>query len=128
MSAVHQAQASTAAPGIAPTAQSIGPRAPIAATPPRAVWARPVVARTAPPAPPVPFADQQRLIAANGGRPVAMRDMAERLPPVQAARLAPPVRVLSAPAAKQPPAAAASPAARYGQQGNVRADRPPGAM
>jgi len=106
LSAAHQAESSTAAPAIAPTAQSIGPRAPAVATPPRALWTRPVVARRAPPVAPVPFAEQQRMISANGGRPVALRDMAERLPAAQASRLAPPVRVLSAPPAVAPGAAA----------------------
>lgn len=60
---------------------------------------RPVVAKTAPPPAPVPFARQQQAIQANGGRPIGMNE--ERQLQTQTARpnirIAPPAREVTPP-------------------------------
>src|SRR5262249_4883129 len=66
-----------AAPAIAPVRESVLARRPDVTVrrPPAAFVNRPVVARTAPPPPPVPFTRQQEAIRANGGRPLARSEL-----------------------------------------------------
>jgi hypothetical protein len=61
------------------------------AAPPRAIQARPVVAKVAPPPPPVPFAARQQQLAAHPGQPVARQEM-QRLRPANAPTTQPLVR------------------------------------
>jgi hypothetical protein len=59
-------------PAVAPSRQAVlGSGAQAAAKPPAALQSRAVVAKTAPPPPPVPFAKRQEAIQANGGRPLS---------------------------------------------------------
>lgn len=63
---------------VAPTQNSVlGPaaRTPVRALPPAAVMNRPVVAKTAPPPPPVSFAKQQSALAAHPGQPLARNEI-----------------------------------------------------
>ncbi len=96
-----------ASPAVAPQRAAVfGARAGTmasAARPPAGVMSRPVVARTPPPAAPVPFARQQASLAQNPGRPVApsaLRNMQSSAPVRQ------PVRVVGAAPAPNRPAAA----------------------
>ena len=88
--------------GVAPTGPSVVPqqRSVLGAggearvRPTTQFTARPVVAKTAPPPAPVPFARQQQAIQANGGRPISVAQTRQMEP--QAARpnirIAPPAR------------------------------------
>lgn len=70
---IENAPVAVRGPAIAPTQQSVaGAGRPVAASarPPQALANRAVVAKTAPPPAPVPFAKQQQAIQSNGGRPV----------------------------------------------------------
>jgi hypothetical protein len=62
-----------AAPRVVPTRESLVPvRANyVVHAPPATIVNRPVMARVAPPPAPVPFAERQRALARNGGRPLA---------------------------------------------------------
>jgi hypothetical protein len=88
---------------VAPTVASVsGAAAPAAHKPPPAVLAQPVVAKTAPPSPPVPFAAKQALFAANPGKPVEAKAFAAVRPATSAP--APVVTVVkSAPTSASPP-------------------------
>ncbi|HLY19635.1 MAG TPA: FecR family protein [Bryobacteraceae bacterium] len=118
---VAQAQAAsmTIAPSVAPVKQSLAPGVvsrPVMRPPARAI-SMPVVAKVAPPPPPVPFAAKQAALQQNVGRPVnipAIRQtIAPRAVPVAApvVRVAPPARqvvpqvrpVQAAPPARTPP-------------------------
>jgi hypothetical protein len=83
------------APAAAPTRQAVlGTGAPARVKPPVALATRAVVAKTAPPPPPVSFAKQQQAIQANGGRPLAMSQIRQIQPETAQAhpvvRIAPP--------------------------------------
>jgi FecR protein len=82
------------APAIAPGRESVlGHRPEInVRRPPAAIVNRPVVARTAPPPAPVPFARQQEAIRANGGRPLERAQLMALQP---AAATNPRVRVVA---------------------------------
>ncbi len=98
-----------ASPGFAPqTASVLGGRAASTYRPPASVVNRAVVARTPPPAPPVPFARQQAAIAQNGGRPLAaaqVQTLQRSAPAPQRA-----VRVMNPTQIRQVPTPAARPA------------------
>jgi hypothetical protein len=69
---------STTAPAITPARQSVlgaGATGAGIRRPPPALQNRPVLAKTTPPAAPVPFATQQQAIQANGGRPIARSEL-----------------------------------------------------
>jgi uncharacterized protein DUF6600 len=73
---VASAQVAPIAPAVAPPKQAVlGAGASTNFKPPAAVASRPVVAKMAPPPAPVPFAKQQQLIQANGGKPPAISEM-----------------------------------------------------
>ncbi len=105
-----------AVPSVAPTAQSLRGSAAQGGAPPRSMFDRAVVARTAPPEAPVGFAAQQQQLAAQPGRPLdaaARRD----LRPTKATASAPVVNVV-APAQMAPPTVLpprVSPAASAGE-------------
>ena len=80
---------------IAPSARSVIGNAPAAtAKPVDAVLERKVVARTAPPPKPVPFAARQQELQRTPGRPLAPSAVAALQPHVEATAAAPNVRVL----------------------------------
>src|SRR6185312_8774817 len=72
----------SAAPAIVPVRQSVfgmsGGRS--VRVPPRALVDRPVVARIAPPRAPVSFGREQAAVRSNGGRPLAMTELARMRP------------------------------------------------
>jgi hypothetical protein len=75
-------------PTVAPQQHSVlGAGAATSVRPPATVLSRQVVAKTAPPPPPVSFVKQQQAIQANGGRPPAISQVRQMQPEtVQAAR------------------------------------------
>ncbi|PYU04969.1 MAG: hypothetical protein DMG33_12440 [Acidobacteria bacterium] len=83
--AAASAQVSTAAaPAVVPVKESlIGAGRPVSTAPPAMLHERPVVARTAPPAPQPTFEKQQQAIQQNGGRPLAPSQI-QRLEPARA--------------------------------------------
>ncbi len=90
---------------VAPIRGSVLGAAPTAnVAPPQAAWLRAVVAKTAPPPSPVPFATRQHMLAANPGQPPvpAAESAAARQP------MAAPIRLVTAP----PPVALPDPATR----------------
>jgi hypothetical protein len=105
----------TVAPSVAPAKQALAPMAgsrPAVHPPARATSVQ-VVAKVAPPPPPVSFASKQAALQQNAGKPLNIQAIRQSLPPARAAVAAPPVRV--APPAKQVvptvrPAQAAPPA------------------
>lgn len=106
-----------AVPRVAPIAQSVRGGAVQSSAPPLSMFDRPVVARSAPPAPPASFAAQQQQLTARQGNPLdeaARRD----LRPAMSAP-APVVRVV-APAQIAQPTAPPPPAAGPGQVNNGR--------
>jgi hypothetical protein len=81
------------APAIVPARESVlGAGAGRVVIPPRTLIDRPVVARLAPPRGPVPFAREVAAIRANGGRPLAVTQLARLRPAVPAS----PVRLAGA--------------------------------
>ncbi len=101
-----------ASASIAPTRASIV-RAPAAgaarvAQPPAAVQSRAVIAKKTPPPPPVPFVQKQAALAANGGRPLDVKQT-QQLRQSQPAPARPQVRQVQAqaPSAAPPPRGAA---------------------
>ncbi len=145
--AVRSAQV-VASASIAPTRASIV-KAPVpggtarVAQPPAAVQSVAVIAKKTPPPPPVPFAQKQAALAANGGRPLDVKQVQQlrqsQPPPArpqvrqvqaQAPSAAPPSRgpAPQAPAAQAPPqrpaAAAPAPAPAQQQQRPAPAARP----
>ena len=68
--AMARAQVQTTAAVAPERAAVLGGRAPVTAVPPAAVMGRQVAARQAPPAAPVPFAQQQQALRQNPGQPV----------------------------------------------------------
>jgi FecR protein len=109
-------------PAIAPIRESVLGRRPDinVRRPPAAFANRQVVARTAPPPAPVPFARQQEAIRANGGRPLA-RSQITQLQPAAAANSR--VRLV-APGPARPIQGGGFGTARPGQPGGVSGNRP----
>jgi hypothetical protein len=92
--AVATAQVSVATPAIAPPKQAVlGSGRPVAAQPPAFAQNRNIVAKVAPPPPPVSFARQQQAIQANGGRPLAVTQMRQMQPQNAAGGNRPNVRI-----------------------------------
>jgi hypothetical protein len=117
----------TVAPSVAPVKQALAPAAgnrPAPRPPARAVNMQ-VVAKVAPPPPPVPFAAKQAGLQQNLGRPVNIPAIRQTLPPARPAVTAPTVRV--APPARQvvPPVRAAQPAPPANRPPAAPANRPP---
>src|ERR1700675_4030607 len=76
------------APAEVPTKQAVlGAGRVVAVKPPAAVQTRPVVARTAPPAPPPAFEKRQEAIKSNGGRPLSVAE-GRSIQPIAAPRAA----------------------------------------
>jgi hypothetical protein len=95
---VTSAPVAPIAPAVAPEQRSVlGAGAAARVRPPAPILSRPVVAKMAPPPPPVSFVKQQEMVRDNGGRPPAISEMRRAEPEnAQAARpnikMAPPVR------------------------------------
>ncbi len=112
-----------ASPGLAPqTASVLGGRAASTYRPPASVANRAVVARTAPPPAPVPFARQQARIAQNGGRPLPAPEIKNLQRGVPARPQ--PVRVMNPAQIRQVPTPAARPAPRATPAQSQPAARP----
>ena len=88
-------------PRVAPSREAVlGAGAVARVRPPVGLQTRAVVARTAPPPPPVSFAKQQELIRSNGGQPVSVAQMRQAEPQTQVrpnVRIAPVATPQSAP-------------------------------
>jgi hypothetical protein len=94
---IASAPVAATTPAVAPSRQAVlGSGAQAAAKPPAALQSRAVVAKTAPPPPPVPFVKRQEAIQANGGRPLSTSQVQQIQP--QAAQVHPNVKI--APPAK----------------------------
>lgn len=90
------------APAVAPEQRSVlGAGAPARVRPPAPILSRPVVAKMAPPPPPVSFVKQQEMVRDNGGRPPAISEM-RRAEPENAQPARPNIKM--APAVRQGPA------------------------
>ena len=111
------ATAGTQAPPIAPSLQSVGRRAPVAPAIDANLWARPVVARGAPPPAPAPFEAQRRAVIANGGQPAPVS--------VPRAPRSDIVRASAAPPLPTRPAPYVAPAASPSQRAATLPGRPP---
>ena len=128
----------TQAPAVAPTRASVTGVAPragagqVAAKPPETVLSRPVIARTAPPAPAVPFAARE---SARPGRALEPTPGAASRPAAQASQpniklvtpttpAVPPSRAEGAAARSQPPARVSTGAPPQGQEPQVGAAPP----
>ncbi len=69
------------APAVAPQQRSVlGAGAEARVRPPSPILSRPVVAKMAPPPPPVSFVKQQEIVRENGGRPPAISELRRREP------------------------------------------------
>ncbi|MGA2131485.1 MAG: DUF6600 domain-containing protein [Bryobacteraceae bacterium] len=101
----------TVAPQVAPVRQALTPMAGSrpAMRPPARTVSMPVVAKVAPPAPPVSFAAKQSVLQQNAGRPLNMQAV-RQIAPTQAVSAAPTVRV-APPARQVTPAVSAAPPA-----------------
>ena len=109
---VARAPVAAVAPVAPVQASVVGPAAAPSAQPPERTRSRPVVAQTAPPPPPVPFAAKQSALAANAGKPLDTAAVAALKPAAPAS--APAVKVVPATqpvAAPEKPASAPAPAA-----------------
>ena len=96
-----QSAGMTVAPPVAPVRQALAPMAgtaPASRPPARALGA-PVVAKVAPPPPPVPFAAKQAALQQNAGKPLDIPAIRQATPPGRVVVAAPAVRV--APPARQ---------------------------
>jgi hypothetical protein len=96
---------------IAPTARSVAASAAVSFHPPAAALSRPMVARTAPPPAPVPFAAKAQLLAKDPGRPLtaeANASVRASLPPATHAAITRPVNVVAPPAGARAPSAPAA--------------------
>lgn len=119
------------APPLAPTAKSVRGAAVVADTPPQRVFERPVVARTAPPAPEAGFAVQEPKLVARPGKPLEENERKVLKPAAAAPRpvvkvLAPtaPAQVVADRPAARPPAVPAPRAASRAQAPRAAASRP----
>jgi hypothetical protein len=95
---------------VAPTATSVSGAAKPGGKPPAAAMSRPMVAKTAPPPAPVPFAAKQQALTANAGKPLDAQQEAAVKPAISAP--AHPVTVVKSapkPAAPPPPKPASAP-------------------
>jgi hypothetical protein len=113
---LERAVASTAAPAIAPVAQSVGRPAPFAPRVAPELWSRPVVARAPPPPAPVPFEQQRRAVVANGGLPPAPQPAARPRtdrPPASFASASPRADVIRSGSAAQRPTATPARSVEY---------------
>ncbi len=114
--AIASAPVHALAPAEAPTKQAVlGAARVVTVKPPAAVQTRAVVARTTPPAPPLPFEKRQEAIKSNGGRPLSAAEVrsiqSNTAPRAAAVRIAPPATPVAArPTPK--PAMPGSPAPR----------------
>ncbi len=108
-----QAQVVTRAAVVPQERSVVGGAAAARVRPPAAVQSRAVVAKTTPPPPPASFANQQRAIQSNGGRPLGNQEV--RRLESQSRPAAAPVRVVQ-PAAKPVPVESAA-RAKPGQGG-----------
>ncbi len=98
------------------------------AKPPAAAISRPVVAKTAPPPAPVPFAAQQKALQANAGKPLAPAQLSAIRPTAPAAGRAPQAAVrVAPPVTSRPPTPAPGGGMKPGQPaaGNKPAAAPP---
>jgi Family of unknown function (DUF6600) len=129
---VAAAPAYSAAPAVAPPKQAVlGAGAATRVQPPAALQNRAVVAKTAPPPAPLPFAQRQQAIQANQGRPISITQ--SRQLAVQQAQT---THVAAAPVKIAPPATRSmvvanpnhsNPTVGAATQGQVNANRPPSA-
>ncbi|HEX2662439.1 MAG TPA: DUF6600 domain-containing protein [Candidatus Acidoferrum sp.] len=104
------------APAVAPEQRSVlGAGAPARVRPPAPILSRPVVAKMAPPPPPVSFVKQQEMVRDNGGRPPAISEM-RRAEPENAQAARPNIKM--APAVRQGPPQNAPTSRADVQQGN----------
>jgi hypothetical protein len=96
-----QPAAMVVAPSVAPVKQALAPMAGTgnASRPPARAFSAPVVAKVAPPPPPVSFAAKQSALQQNLGRPVNIQAIRQSLPPARPAAAAAVVHV--APPARQ---------------------------
>ncbi|HLW24656.1 MAG TPA: DUF6600 domain-containing protein [Steroidobacteraceae bacterium] len=93
------------APPVVPTRQAaLGAGRPASVKPPASVVARPVVARTPPPAPQPTFEQRRQAIESNGGRPISIAQARKIQPPASARPVA--VKVMPKPQRVAPPKAA----------------------
>ena len=107
---------------VAPVQTSVHGGAPRGRRPPAEAQARPVVAKAPPPPAPVPFAAQQRALAANPGKPLDAAALATVKPaapaPAPAVKVVtPPTQPAAAPPPKQQVAAPARPRPSEEQKG-----------
>ncbi|MGA2429188.1 MAG: DUF6600 domain-containing protein [Candidatus Acidiferrum sp.] len=118
--------AQVAAPAIAPTRQAfVGAGAVSNVRPPAALANRAIVAKTAPPPPPVSFDRQQAAIRANGGRPIAAAQYRQLQPANTQAAARPNVRIAPVVHTVTPIPPHSNVAARPGQPNNaVNGNRP----
>ena len=129
---IATAQVAVSAPAVVPPRQAVlGGGAATRYQPPAAIQSRAVVAKTAPPPAPLPFAQRQEAIKANNGQPISIsqaRQMQSQQPHnnIMPVRIAPPARVAANPQPGSQPANVqpgnAQPGNRGVQQNN---NRPP---
>lgn len=136
---IHGAPIAAATPGFVPPRQAaLGAGAPTRVVPPANVQTRQVVARTAPPPPPISFQQRQAAIEANHGRPISVNESRQLAVQQQQAhtnvapvRVAPPATQRSMPAmgnSNRPgplPTGNASPAQSHNAGGRPPANPPP---
>jgi hypothetical protein len=127
---VAAAPAYSAAPAVAPPKQAVlGAGAATRVQPPAALQNRAVVAKTAPPPAPLPFAQRQQAIQANQGRPISITQSRQlAVQQAQTAHIAAaPVKIAPPPTRSMAVAAPprGNPAAGMNTQGQVNANRPP---
>jgi hypothetical protein len=117
------------APSVAPVKQALAPMAGTrpALRPPASATSVQIVAKVAPPPPPVPFAAKQAALQQNAGRPLNMQAIRQSLPPSRAAVATPTVRVAppSRPVVPQVHAAPPAPPAKTANPPAAPANRPP---
>jgi hypothetical protein len=104
VAAVRQARVVGTAPPVAPSAVSvIGQSSERVRVPSASVVQRPVVARTAPPPLPVPFAARESAMKEHPGRPVDPRTLGDLRARTEPTITTPPVRVVATPARPEQP-------------------------
>ena len=118
------------APPVAPARQALAPQGGSmpARRPPARVISRPVVAKVAPPAPPVPFAAKQEALRQYAGRPVNTQAIRQSVGPGAVAtplvRVAPAARPVAAPVRPSMPARTApNPTPAYNERPSQPAPR-----
>ena len=104
VAAAREARVVGTAPPVAPSAVSVvGQSSERVRVPPPSVVQRPVVARTAPPPLPVPFAARESAMKEHPGRPVDPRTLGDLRARTEPTITTPPVRVVAAPARPEQP-------------------------